>query len=99
MNLPLHVKTWWPVVVACGVMFGVMTTGVGYYARSEARDLIRVEMKAPLKRLEDVTTYNRKTLNELRSNQRVNKGRYDEKFKGLDNKLDLILQFQRRQQR
>ena len=96
MSLPQAIKTWWPVVLAGAFVMTVMSGGIGYYARAEAEKIIEVKMRAPLKRIEDYSRENRKTLNELRANQRENSGRYDERLNAIDRSLNIIIQNQRR---
>ncbi len=95
-TLPTLTKTWWPVVMASFVVIGMLTTGMLWYTKVMAEDFIEIKMESLYKGLDKRLVEQNKSLQKLyRSHQGV-KGRYDEKLKGLDQKLDLILQFQQR---
>jgi len=95
-TLPTLTKTWWPVLTASFVIIGMLVTGIGWYTRVAAEDFIEIKMEKMYKGLDKRLVEQNNSLQRLyRSHQGV-KGRYDERLKGLDQKLDLILQFQQR---
>ncbi len=95
MGAPETIKRWLPVMTASFVVIGMLAGGLGWYVSVKAEEIIEIKMQKRYKSLDDRLGKNSKILNDVYRNQ----GRYEEKFKGFDQKLDLILQFQQRQQR
>ena len=95
MGVPETIKRWWPVATSTFVIIGMFAAGMGWYITVKAEEIIEIKMEKRYKGLSERLGRNSKILNDVHRNQ----GRYEEKFKGFDQKLDLILQFQQRQQR
>jgi len=95
-SIPTVTKTWWPVAMASFVMIGMLTTGMLWYTKVMAEDFIEVKMEKLYKGLDGRLVEQNKSLQKLYRSHHERKGRYDERLKGLDQKLDMILQFQQR---
>ena len=94
-----YVKEYWPIVTAMTFIFGLMFSGLRYYARAEAVELIKVEMVNPLKDLNDRANLVDQNIKNLDKN--VNKlqqdiGKQDEKLNGVEKQLDIIIQLMRK---
>lgn len=83
------IKAHWHVYVAMVALCGLIGSGVGYYAKAEAGNLIKQELSKPIEKLEKQQEINRQKLNELQLDVTRNK----EQLKSIDEKADIILQF------
>jgi uncharacterized membrane protein YhiD involved in acid resistance len=68
---------WWPVVTAIIVISGFISSWLSYYARAEARDMIKVELIEPLKRMDEVTEKLEDQLKNIETQQIQNQTKID----------------------
>lgn len=89
------IKKYWPVVTALTFVLGMSFSGIRYYARAEANDLINAALVEPLDKLNKRTDELDNKLFGLQQNN----VQQNEKLKGLEKQLDIIIELMKKDQR
>ena len=89
------IKHYWPIVTALTFMFGIMFSGLRYYAKAEAVELIKVEMVEPLKKLNDRANIVDQKLRDLQRDA----DKSSEKLNGLKEQLNIIIELMKKDQK
>lgn len=89
------IKQYWPVVTAITFILGMMLSGVRYYARAEASDLIDAALVKPLDKLNKRTD---ELDNKLFGLQR-DVDKQNEKLGGLKEQLNIIIELMKKDQK
>jgi hypothetical protein len=74
---PSFVKTWWPVVTAIIVISGLMSSALSYYAKVEAKELIKAEMTGAFDKIIEQQQKLENEINQMHMNQIESKTKVD----------------------
>ena len=82
------IKHYWGAMAAALAVFGILFSGVQYYAKAETVRLINIEMVKPLQKLEKKTDNLDKKLYDLQRDMDKQGG----KLSGMEDQLNMIIQ-------
>lgn len=94
-NLAEKIKHYWAATAAIVAMFGLMASGVKYYAHAETVRLINVEMVKPLEKLNKRAD----TLDQKLYGLQRDVDKQNEKLNGVKDQLNIIIELMKKDQK